>query len=172
MKGLTVCEIRQLLPVTWWVLSMPRWLLISNYKYLHFFFSSQPCFCRVIGSDKNDPNYSAPLAPDQTKRSEFQIFLWKKGLEERKYFFTTGRWLVRWGGNVNFIWSIVSYLNKISRDSGSTFLGFYYFIWHLQILKYLLFYILQFSDRLLALCGFRKEAFCFFYWIFGFSIET
>ena len=31
-------------------------------------FLAQRCFCRVIGSGKNDPNYSIPVTPDKTLR--------------------------------------------------------------------------------------------------------
>ena len=153
---------------------MPRWLLISNYKYLLFFFSSVVFVpSHWFARGKNDPNYSIPVAPETWEHKTLRIpnIFFGKRFIRKKIFFTTRRWWVRWvrwGGNVKFIWSIVSYLNKISRDSRSTFLGFYYFIWrHLQILKYLLSY--SFQSSLLVMCGFRKEAFCFLrdLWLFN-----
>ena len=66
MKGLTV----------WYLAGPPCKMMSAKYAEMTInkqlfsicTFLAQRCFCRVIGSGKNDPNYSIPVTPDKTLR--------------------------------------------------------------------------------------------------------
>ena len=89
-----------------------RWLLISNYKYLHFLPLSL-LVCSLLSS-KTDLNYSITRAFN--KPSGCGGSSWK-GLQRSWKYFYCSQVSDRQQRRGGFIWSIVTYLNKIVHDS-------------------------------------------------------